>query len=241
MKLGGFMKYGKIISLILLTILAPLAVFSQETVSTADKSRAEVTVEQEYLSTVEDVIIKGLAESDNFDTKLVALQHIEDALAEGRISPEIEVALEGLAGEGVLREERTANRLSNNYPQIRTKACELLGQVKTKQSKETLLKIANAEKEPMVLSSAIRSLGQIGINDNDDVTNAIAWVEHQTSILNPTDSLAYEVLDAYEVLLPTVTHKEAMIESITKIASNYRYVTPIRTKALDLLKTLSNN
>jgi len=233
------MKYGKISCLILLTVLIPVFVFSQTTVKPVNESRSEVTVEQEYLSTVEDVIIKGLSESDNFDTKLVALQHIEDALDEGRISPEIEAALEGLAGEGVLREERTANRLSNNYPQIRRKACELLGQVKTKQAKETLLKIANAEKEPMVLSSAVRSLGQIGINDNDDVTNAIAWVEHQTSILNPTDSLAYEVLDAYEVLLPTVNHKEAMIESITKIASNYRYVTPIRTKALDLLKTLS--
>ncbi|HZK19815.1 MAG TPA: HEAT repeat domain-containing protein [Treponemataceae bacterium] len=233
------MKYSKITCIFLVTLCMSVIVFAQEVVTTVNEPRSEITVEQEYLSTIEDVIIKELANSDNLDTKFVALQHIETALEEGRLSPQIEISLQSLAGEGVLKESRTANRLSNNYPQIRSKAADLLGQTKTKAAKETLLKIAVAENEPMVLSSVVRSLGKIGLNDSDDVANTIAWVERRFSILNPTDSLAYEVLDAYEALLPTVDDKTQMIECIASIAGNYRYVTPIRTKALDLLKKLT--
>ncbi|OJF77695.1 MAG: hypothetical protein BKP49_01585 [Treponema sp. CETP13] len=235
------MKYNKIINLFLITFFAISITFAQNTVA-EDNEKSEVTVEQEYLRTVEDVVIRELANSDNFDTKLVALQHIEDALSEGHSSPEIESALQDLAGEGILKETRKANRLTNNYPQIRSKACEMLGEIKTQNAEETLLKIVNAETEPMVLSSAVRSLGKIGINKNNEVTNAIAWVEHRYSIVNPTDSLAYEVLDTYEMLFDTIKTKEgqeAVINSIAQISANYRYVTPIRTKARDLLKTLS--
>lgn len=233
------MKNSKLIIVILITLCSSYFVFAQQTV-TQDEPTTEVTVEQQYLSTVEDVIINELSKSDNFDTKLVALRHIEDALNAGRISPEIEISLESLAGEGVLKQSRTNNRLSNNYPQIRSKACDLLGEVNTEQAKETLLNIATEEKEPMVLASIVRSFGKIGINDDNEVSDTIAWIERRYSIINPTDSLAYEVLDTYEILLPGMEDKNTVIESIAKIAANYRYVTPIRTKALDLLKSLAN-
>ncbi len=201
--------------------------------------KTETTVEEEYLSNVEDVIIRELSQAEDRDNKFVSLQYIENALAAGRTSPDIQTALESLAGEGITTQSRTNGRLMNNFPDVRTKACELLGQLPTEESKTTLVKIALADNEQMVVTAAIRTLGDIGINSNDEVVSTIAWAQKKFAVLNPTSSLALEILFAYEKLAPTVQDKGPMIQSISSIASNYTYATPVRTKALDLLKTLT--
>ena len=53
--------------------------------------------------------------------------------------------------------------------------------------------------------------------------------------LNPTSSLALEILNAYEKLAPNVQDKGPMIQSISEIRTNYRYATPVRTRATELL------
>jgi len=111
--------------------------------------------------------------------------------------------------------------------------------MKTEESKDTLLKVALADNEPMVTTSAIRALGDIGINDNNEVVEAIAWAQKKYAVLNPTSSMALEILVAYEKLAPSVKDTGSMIQSISSIATNYNYVTPVRTKALDLLKSLT--
>ena len=101
--------------------------------------------------------------------------------------------------------------------------------------------IAQDDKEPMVVSAAVRSLGNIGLNNGNEVVNMIAFIQKNYAALNPTSSLALEILVAYEKLATTVTEpadRSTMIESVTEIASNYHFVTPVRTKALQLLKSL---
>ena len=205
---------------------------------TAQSKQSETTVEQDYMTNVEDVIITELAASDDYDSKLVALQYLESAIGEGRTSPDILAALDGLAGEGVNKLSKTNGRLMNNYPDIRKKACDLLGEIPSEESKNTLVSIATDDKEPMVVSAAIRSLGKIGLNNNDEVVNMIEFVHRRYATLNPTSSLALEVLNAYEKLAPTVQDRNGMIQSISEIATNYRYVTPVRTRALELLKSI---
>lgn len=204
-------------------------------------SKSETTVENEYMSNVEDVIITELANSDSYDNKLVALQYLEAAINDGRSSPDITASLSRLASEGISTQSRTNGRVMNNYPDIRAKACDLLGQVKTEESKTTLVNVALNDNEPMVLSAAIRGLGDVGINEADEVTNAIGWAEKKNAVLNPTSSMAFEVLVAYEKLADTVDDKQAMIQSVAAIASNNKFITPVRTKALDLLNNLKKS
>ena len=90
----------------------------------------------------------------------------------------------------------------------------------------------------MVITAAIRALGDIGINDNDEVSETIAWAQKKNAVLNPTSSLALEVLIAYEKIADSVQNKGPMIQAVGQIATNYRYVTPVRTRAHELLKTL---
>ena len=140
-------------------------------------------------------------------------------------------------------QSRTNGRIMNNFPDIRAKACDLLGEIPTVESKNMLVSIATEDKEPMVVTAAIRSLGNIGMNDNDEVVNMIEFVHKKYAALNPTSSLALEVLNAYEKLAPTVQNKNEMIQSISSIGTNYKYVRPVRQKALQLLKSIqgSNN
>lgn len=203
----------------------------------------EKSAEEEYLSSVEDVVITELSNSDEKDNKLIALQYLENAAAEGRISPDMMVALDHLAGEGVNTQSRQGGRLVNNFPDVRARACDILAKVPTEQSKTTLKNIALQDNEPMVITAAVRSLGEIGLNDNDDVVNTIGWAVRKNQILNPTSSLALEVLIAYEKIADKVQNKSDMIQTVGSIASNYNYVTPVRKRALALLSKLqaSNN
>ncbi len=202
-------------------------------------NQEEVTVEQAYLSSVEDIIIMELAASDGRDNKLVSLQYIESALDNGKTSPDIQNALESLAGEGLFNLVRENGRISNNYPDIRARACELLGRMGNEEASSALVKIVLADNEPMVLSAAIRSLTDIGINNNDEVISTIAWTARKFDIINPTSSLALDILNAYEKLAPTVENKTEMVQSIASIATNYAYVTPVRNRAYEVLKKVT--
>ncbi len=215
-------------------VLAAFGVFAQS-------GKDEQSVESAYFSTVEDVVITELANSDERDNKLVALQYLENAVNEGRATPDMIVALGNLAGEGVTAQSRTNGRLMNNYPDIRAKSCELLGKVGTEEAKQSLVKIALADSEPMVITAAVRSLGDIGINDRDEVVNTIAWANKRNRVLNPTSSLALEVVIAYEKLADSVEDKNAMVQDLGAIATNYQYVKPVRDRALELLKKLQQS
>ncbi|MCQ2574455.1 MAG: HEAT repeat domain-containing protein [Treponema sp.] len=204
-------------------------------------SNSEKSVESEYLSDIDTEIISSLANSDEYDNKLVALQYLKEAVDGGNTSDGIVAALDKLAGDGISSQARTNGRVMNNFPDIRREACLLLGKVKTEHAKNTLVSIAVADNEPMVISAAVRSLGEIGINQNDEVIDAIAFANRRNEVLNPTSSLALEVLNAFETLSPTAENKKTMIDAIARIAVDYNYVTPVRQKAYKLLKQMSQS
>ena len=205
------------------------------------QSEKESSVESEYLNDVDGDIIMTLAESDEYDNKLVALQYLQAALEEGNTSDSVIQALDRLAGEGLTTQSRTNGRLSNNFPEIRREACKLMAKVPTEHSKNTLISIAVADNEPMVIAAAVKSLGEIGINENDEAVDAIAFANRRNQVLNPTSSLALEVLNAFEMLADSTENKKTMIDAVARISTDYHYVTPVRQKAYKLLKSLSSS
>lgn len=205
------------------------------------KTDSIMTVEEAYLSSVEGVIINELAVAEGRDSKQVALQYIENAIDSGRKGDDIQVALNSLAEEGIGSVVRENGRTMNNFPDVRAKACELLGKMGTAKAKDTLIAVMYSDNEPMVITAAVRSLGELGYNDNDEVVEMINWITRKFDIILPTSSLALEVLNSYEKLAPNVKNKSGMVESIIRIASNYNYVTPVRNRAYEVLKEVSGN
>jgi len=207
----------------------------------SNSAETETSVESEYLNDVDGDIIMTLAESDEYDNKLVALQYLQSALEDGNTSDAVIQALDRLAGEGLTSQTRTKGRLSNNFPEIRREACKLMAKVPTEHSKNVLISIAVADNEPMVIAAAVKSLGQIGINENDEAVDAIAFANRRNQVLNPTSSLALEVLNAFEMLADSTENKKTLIDAVARISTDYHYVTPVRQKAYKLLKTLSSS
>ncbi len=201
----------------------------------------ESSVESEYLNDVDGDIIMTLAESDEYDNKLVAIQYLQAALDDGNTSDAVIQALDRLAGDGLTTQNRTNGRLMNNFPEIRREACKLMAKVPTEHSKNMLISIAVADNEPMVIAAAVKSLGEIGINENDEAVDAIAFANRRNQVLNPTSSLALEVLNAFEMLADKTENKKTMIDAVARISTDYHYVTPVRQKAYKLLKKLSSN
>ena len=237
------MKLTKVIIASITLLVSGSFVFAQQqSVKKGSNSNkeTETSVENEYLNDVDGDIIMSLANSDELDNKLVALQYLQNAIEDGNTSDTVIQALDQLAGEGLTTQSRTKGRVINNFPEIRRQACLLLAKVPTEHSKNTLVSIALADNEPMVMAAAVQSLGVIGINDNDEVVDAIAFANRKNQVLNPTSSLALEVLNAFEALADVTENKKTMIDAIARISTDYHYVTPVRQKAYKLLKQLSN-
>ena len=209
--------------------------------SDVEEVETETSVENEYLNDIDGDIIMSLANSDELDNKLVALQYLQNAIDEGNTSETVIKALDQLAGEGLTNQSRTNGRLMNNFPEVRRQACLMMAKIPTEHSKNTLISIAVADNEPMVIAAAVKSLGEIGINENDETVEAIAFANRRNQVLNPTSSLALEVLTAYEVLASNTENKKTLIDSVARTSTDYHYVTPVRQKAYKLLKELSKS
>lgn len=210
------------------------AAFSQE---------SETSVESEYMSTMDDLIIAELANSDERENKEVALQYLRNAAENGSVSPDMIVALEQLAGEGTNTQSRTRGRVMNNFPDIRREACIILGQVGTEDAAKKLNTIVKSDNEPMVLSAAFESLGEIGYNENDEVSNAIAFYMNHFETMSPNgnSSLALAAVNAYEKLAGNIKDTKPVLESLQRIATDYHYAAIVRKRARDVLNNMRSS
>jgi len=205
-------------------------------------AQTQKTVEESFLQeSIETMVIKEQSQSENKDMKLVALQYAQQAVDAGRKNEDIRKALEYLALETstvVIRSAGTG-RVLNDFPDIRAKACDLLANFPSPDTKDALIKVTLAEREPMVLSASIRALGKLGMNDDDQVTQVIAFIVNRFDVLYPDNSLAFEALVAFE-RLSTVNkglRDPAAIKAIMKIAGG-NYIAPVKQRANELLDKL---
>jgi len=225
-----------------LAALAALLVVALAGVAAQTTGSGEKTVEEAYLQeTLETMIIKEQARGDTRDLKLLALQYIKQSIDEGRKNEEVRKSLEYLALETsttVIR-EAGVGRVINDFPDVRAKACEYLGEFPSVETKDALVRVALSDREPMVISAAIRSLGRIGINDNDEVTQTISFIVNKYDILQPDNSLAFETLVAIERLVDAGTgiKDPSIIRTVLRIADG-NYIVPVKQKARQVLDKL---
>lgn len=206
------------------------------------QSSTERTVEESYLQqSMEAMIIREQAQGDSKDSKLVALQYAREAVEAGRTTAEIQNVLEYLATESTYTIVRSGGygRVINNYPDVRREAAFLLGNFKTPEAKNALLRVALADDEPMVIAAAIRAMGEIGIVENDDVTQAISFIISRYDILYPDNSLAFEALIAFEYLFDAneSLNDPSAVRTIMRIAIG-NYIKPVQDRAKSLLDKL---
>jgi hypothetical protein len=200
----------------------------------------EMTVEQSYLQeSMELMIIREQSRAESRDMKLVALEYIGEAINRGNRSDDIRAALEYLSLEGVVNMTRENGRVINNYPDVRTRAATYLGQLGTPEAKNTLIKMVAVDNEPMVLTEAIKSLGNIGINDNDETIKVISWTVNRFDTLNPDNLMALSAIEAFEKItaIDGGIKDPTVVQTLIRIAEG-RYIRPVQDRARDALAGL---
>ncbi|MDR2476332.1 MAG: HEAT repeat domain-containing protein [Treponema sp.] len=219
------------------SILILTALIAVSAVSGQANEDDEMSVEESYLQeAIEMMIIRETSRADGRDQKLIALEYIGNALERGSTNEELRTTLEFLSLEGVQHKTMENGRVVNNYPDVRRQAAKYLGDIGTEEAKTALIKICTTDTEPMVLQEAVKSLGNIGLNNNDETVNAIVWIVNRFNTLNPDNLLALSALDALDKIAKKNRGiKDAgALQLIIKIADG-PYVLPVKTRARQVL------
>ncbi len=232
------MKSRKLILFLLfggLLAVVPFAAFSQ---APGD----EVTVEELYLQNIEIGIIREQAVTVDRDSKLLALENLQEMVSEGKInedSTEALYLLDYLAMEGVNRQVRMNGRLINYYPMVRKKAANILGQIGGEFAINTLMDVLSGDNEPMVKAEAAYALGQIGLNENEEVVRVLAFEIMNQNYSAPDDNFAFAVMLAYEKLAEANNGlwEPTVYLSLIQIA-NGNYIRTVREKAFEVMDKL---
>jgi HEAT repeat protein len=221
-------------------ISAVMVIFAVVAVSAQTKSEKEMTVEQSYLQeSIEMMIIRETARADTREAKFIALEYIADAIDRGSTNDDIRQTLEFLSREGRRTVARENGRVTNNFPDVRRQSAKYLGQLGTEEAKNALLDITQFENEPMVIQEAIKSLGDIGINDNNETIANIAWVVRKFDNTNPDNLMAIATIDAFEKIARKnggINSPEA-IQTLIRISEG-QYIKPVQERARQLLAEL---
>lgn len=221
----------------LILIVAAFIILS--TVNAQTGSRSEMTPEELFLrQTIELLIIRETARAESREQKLISLDYIGDAISRGNRNDEIRQTLEFLSYEGVRNATRENNRVVNNFPDVRRRAAMHLGTFGTVEATNSLIGILQHENEPMVIQEAIKSLGDIGINNNNETVINIILAVRKFDTLNPDNLMALATIDAFEKIAERDggLSSEA-IEFLIRIAGG-NYVTPVKERARMLMSDL---
>jgi hypothetical protein len=132
-----------------------------------------------------------------------------------------------------MNKTRENGRVTNNFPDIRKRAVMNLGVIGTPEAKNTIIRMVISEPEPMVLTEAFKSLAKIGLNENGETVNAIAWVVNRFESGKGDEQMALSALEAFEILAEKNDGEinSTAITTIGRIASSNHYSRIIREQA----------
>lgn len=211
----------------------------------SDKEGGSVSIEELYLSQdVEVQVLRSQVMSNNRETKVMALQNIGAMVDDKRVTAdnkEVVALLESLAGEGVFKLARQEGSVSNYYPDVRRQAVELLGKIGGKDAKTILMRVTQADKEPMVLAEAVYAMGKLAGDDDKDVLPYITKVmQVNNTRVSPDNNLAFACLLTVERLAGKFKGGVAdpeLINALLETATGL-YLKDVRYKAIAVISKL---
>ena len=241
-----------------ISILLICSIFILNPVFSQDEPEKEI--EDVYLQNPELMMIEKQVYSGDRYTQLEALESIEIFLNEKRpgeqdddeplqpidpneIPPQIEEMLLHLGSQGTFIVAKRGNLVVNDFPEVRRKACEILGWVRTENSKAYLIKFLRDDDEPMVKAEAAWALGEFARYEGDDdgsITQALARVIDREKVDNPDNNLAYAVVLSFEKISEmhnnSLPHPNGYIALIQIAQGNY--INTVTKKALEVIQGL---
>jgi hypothetical protein len=150
--------------------------------------------------------------SDGLELRKRILAGIGETIAQGNTGDDIYTALEYMSMEGLKNRAMERGVMLNNYPDIRREVAIQLGKAGTAKATEILIKICNSETDHYVLMETFKSLGDIGINENDLTVKNIIWALRKYNPRSP-DGISDQVVLAAINALEKIDKKDDGIQS----------------------------
>lgn len=231
------------------TLLCSMPLFGQESGESGSEGgnngsgEGETTVEELFLESVEMKVVGEQAFSEERSMKITALDNLEDMIEEGKVSAgntEAHYILERLSEQGVGVEIQEQGRVVNNYPEIRRRSAKLLGKMGGEQAKDSLINILLSDPEPMVLAESAYALGEIGDNENQQVTQALSNAILNEPIMTPDNNFAYAAVLSFEKLAEANggLTDPSVFRALIRISQG-NYINTVQKKADKVLEKLA--
>ncbi len=203
-----------------------------------------MTVEEAYLQSAKKVQrLKTLAGQEDRDAKLMALQDIERLIEDGVGGNEeavIEI-LTDMGREGTGRIYMEQGTMKNNFPEVRRKSVELLGEIGGEESRRAITDILGQENEPMVMSEAVVALAKIGPDEDGITLQVMANAMNSQTALNRDNNFAYAYLTSIEIMSENgyeLTDEYLIAELVKLFDMRNGYNTVVRKKAMEVFRNL---
>jgi hypothetical protein len=235
------MRKTKVLVTCIAALAATLGMVAQASAQTGGSTVTgkEITIEELFLRNVEMQIMREKAFSEDQDTKLSALDDIEKMITQKQVGDnqaQLEFVLEYLSMEGSLRTVRQDRHQINDFPDVRRKAVNLLGQLGGDQSVQALITVLLGDQEPTVKAEAAYALGSIGTNAGNSSTQALAYAVGRQDPAKPDNNFAYAVCLAIEKIgqKTGIFNDPGAVQTLVSIAQG-AYIKTVKLKALAVL------
>ncbi len=227
-------------------LCAGAGLWAQQASTASTTTGGELTIEELFLKSVEFQILREKAFSDDYDSKMGALDDLEKKIADGSYKAndqQVEFVLEYLAFEGSGHTTREAGRLINDFPDVRRRAANMLGRIGTDQARDALIRVLLIDEEPTVKAEAAYALGVMGKNPNNQVVAALAFTYAREDPTKPDNNFGYALCLAVEKLAqntPGGLKDPAAYQMLVKISQG-NYLRTVKNKALQVLDELKKS
>jgi hypothetical protein len=136
---------------------------------------------------------------------------------------------------------RENKRQINYFPEVRRRAANMLGKLGTPEAQKALINVLLGDDEPMVKAEAAYGLGTIGLNDNNETTQALAFAFDKEDPGKPDNNYAFAVALAMEKLGKKSggVKDPAAYRTLVKIAQG-NYIRSVKLKAMQVLDSMKN-
>jgi HEAT repeat protein len=142
-----------------------------------------------------------------------------------------------LSEEGSTRKEYENNRLVNDFPEVRRKACIILGKLGGDQARDALINILTNDHNPYVKAEALNALSEVKDNQNGDALRAIVYVYRNS--YKPDANFVFAIINAVKTIAKdNVTAYADAIYILSEIQMG-NYNKKIREAALTAIENLS--
>jgi outer membrane protein assembly factor BamB len=213
--------------------------------ASVDRNTSRQIRRDDFADRSEFAYLNALLSSRNRMTLERALSAVADALEEGGgdagSARYHRWFLEELSVEGLARVESNSFRTTNNYPDIRIAALELLPAVADIKTNSRIAAIISSERDEYVISAAMRAAGLVGSDPDGEATRAVAAkaLEFLVSPTGASERVLFAALAAMSGII--AYHGGPRDESgLTLLLSLYRAesIPPLRQGALEVIRSI---